>query len=298
MMPDSFVSSIPPANWRVRLLGNTFIRITVAMLFIAIPFAIVATPFNLYVSDKTFKKAGALLLVVVILVAYSTYVRVVERRIVTELSTSRAFRELGAGCLLGAFLLTATIALLAALGVYQVTGTNGWAAAIGLVPAFVMSPVLEEVVMRGIVFRILEQRLGSWVALAISAVIFGLLHLFNQGATLLDACDVMIVGGVMLAAAFMLTRRLWLCIGMHFAWNFTQGAIFSAAVSGEPTRGLLQSRLVGPAYLTGGAFGAEASLSALGICATAGVLLLYAARRKGHVVPAPWAARSAVAPAS
>ena len=41
----------------------------------------------------------------------------------------------------------------------------------------------------------------------------------------------------LLAAAYMLTRRLWLCIGIHFAWNFTQGGIFSAAVSGGATKG-------------------------------------------------------------
>jgi uncharacterized protein len=297
-MSDLTTFQASPAHWRIRLLRHPLIRIALALAFVAVPFALVATPFNLYVTDKSLKRLGAVLLVVVILLAYRAYVRVIEKRTVMELSRPRALRELGAGLLLGALLLSLTIGVLAAVGAYQVTGSNGWESMLLLVPAFVLSPVLEEVVMRGIVFRILEQWLGSWIALTISAAIFGVLHLLNPGATLLDACDVMLEGGVMLAAAYMLTRRLWLCIGTHFAWNFTQGPIFSAAVSGGTTHGLLQSRLVGPVWLTGGNFGAEGSAVALAVCVIAGLLLLIAARRKEHVIPSPWTASRMIPSAS
>ncbi len=277
----------PPAapGWGARILRQPLVRIVIALLFIAIPFAVVALPFNLFVTDRLVKRLGALLLTAVIFIAYDGYVKLIERRPATELSKPRAVRELGAGMLLGALLLALTIGVLAVLGVYQVTGSNGWAPVIATVPAFILAAVLEEVVMRGIVFRILEQWLGSWIALACSAALFGLLHLLNPGATLLNAGAVMLEAGVMLAAAYMLTRRLWLCIGIHFAWNFTQGGIFSAAVSGGVTTGLLQARFVGPQWLTGGAFGAEASVVAVVLCGAAGVLLLIAARRRGHVIP-------------
>ncbi len=286
---SSLVIPLSPAiTWRSRLLCNPVIRIILALLAIAIPFAIVAIPFNLYVSDKILKKVGALLLTVVILAAYRTYVRVVERRAATELSGTHALRELGAGVLLGALLLSLTIGVLAALGVYQVTGTNGWAAMLATLPAFILAAVLEEVLMRGVVFRILEQWLGSWIALAISAALFGLLHLLNPGVTLLNAGAVMLEAGILLAAAYMLTRRLWFCVGIHFAWNFTQGGIFSATVSGGAANGLLQSRLVGPVWLSGGAFGAEASVVAVVVCLAAGLVLLLAARHYRHVIPAAW----------
>ena len=45
---------------------------------------------------------------------------------------------------------------------------------------------------------------------------------------MLNAAAVMVEAGVMLASAYMLTRRLWFCIGIHIAWNFTEGGIFSA----------------------------------------------------------------------
>jgi uncharacterized protein len=280
------------------LLRNPIVRIILALLSIAIPFAMVAIPFNLYVSDKILKKAGALLLAVIILWAYWAYVKVVEKRVATELSRTRAIRELGAGLLLGALLLSATIGVLAVLGAYQVTGINGWTTMLATLPAFIMAAVLEEVVMRGVVFRILEQWLGSWIALAISAALFGLLHLLNPGVTPLNAAAVMLEAGILLAAAYMLTRRLWLCIGLHLAWNFTEGGVFSAAVSGGTTNGLLQARLVGPVWLTGGAFGAEASVVAVVICVAAGVSLLLVARRQGHVIPPSWSNLPASPPAS
>ena len=284
MSSDAASPAVAP-GWSARLLRLPLVRIVLALLFIAIPFAVVATPFNLFVTDRLVKRLGALLLTAVIFIAYDGYVKLIERRPTTELSKPRAVRELGAGMLLGALLLALTIGVLAVLGVYQVTGSNGWAPVIATVPAFILAAVLEEVVMRGIVFRILEQWLGSWIALACSAALFGLLHLLNPGATLLNAGAVMLEAGVMLAAAYMLTRRLWLCIGIHFAWNFTQGGIFSAAVSGGATTGLLQARFVGPQWLSGGAFGAEASVVAVVLCGAAGVLLLIAARRRGHVIP-------------
>ena len=168
-----------PTTRGARALQNPCVRIVVALLFIAIPFAVVATPFNMFVSDKSLRRLGALLLTAIVLGAYCSYVRIVEKRPVVELSGPRMLPELGAGVLLGALLFSATVGLLAALGVYQVTGSNGWAAMLVTVPGFILGGVLEEVVMRGIVFRILEQSLGSWIALAISAAIFGLLHLFN-----------------------------------------------------------------------------------------------------------------------
>jgi membrane protease YdiL (CAAX protease family) len=273
--------------WR-RVLQFPLVQIVVAILFIAIPFAVVSTPFNLFVTDKSLRRLGALLLTAVVLAAYSAYVRIIERRAVTELSGARAVRELGIGLGLGALLFSVSIGILAAVGAYEVTGNNGWRTMLAILPACILSGVLEEVVIRGVVFRILEQWLGSWIALGISAVIFGVLHLLNPGATLLNAAAISIEAGVLLAAAYMLTRRLWLCIGIHIAWNFTQGGIFSIAVSGNSTKGLLQARMVGPDWLTGGIFGAEASVVALAVCLAAGMALVGLAIKTGNVIRPFW----------
>jgi uncharacterized protein len=295
MNSQSEFPSPVPTRWR-RILTFPPVQIVVAILFIAVPFAIVSTPFNLFVTDKPLRRAGAALLTAVVLGAYWGYVRIMEKRAVTELSGRHAVRELGAGLVLGALLFSVTIGILAAVGVFQTTGNNGWLIMLASVPGFILTGVFEEVLIRGIVFRILERWLGSWLALAISAVIFGFLHLLNPGATLLNAAAISIEAGVLLAGAFMLTRRLWLCIGIHIAWNFTQGGVFSVAVSGGESKGLLQSRMVGPDWLTGGTFGAEASVVALLVCAAAGIALVVLAIKKGNVVPPFWAGRQAPTP--
>ena len=287
MSSQSEILSTAP-TLRRRVLRFPLVRIIVAILFIAIPFAVVSTPLNLFVTDKPMRRVGALLLTAVVLGAYWTYVRIMEKRAVTELSGTRAVRELGFGLAFGMLLFCSTVGILAALGIYQVTGNNGWQTMLAVLPASILSGVLEEVLIRGIAFRILEQWLGSWVALGISAVIFGALHLLNPGATLLNAAAISIEAGILLAAAFMLTRRLWLCIGIHVAWNFTQGGVFSVAVSGGQSKGLLQSKMIGPDWLTGGAFGAEASVVALGVCFAAGIVLIVLAINKGNVVPPFW----------
>jgi hypothetical protein len=131
------------------------------------------------------------------------------------------------------------------------------------------------------VFRIAEQSLGTWAALAISSLLFGLAHLPGEGASVL-AIVITVVAGALFAAAYLLTRRLWLGIGIHIAWNYTLGSIFSIAVSGREAKGLLHGTVSGPDWLTGGAYGLEASVLNLIVLATAAAYLLRKAWTKGH----------------
>jgi hypothetical protein len=99
----------------------------------------------------------------------------------------------------------------------------------------------------------------------------------------------------MLAAAYMRTRRLWFPMGVHAAWNFTQGGIFGVAVSGTTSNGLLQGELHGPAWLTGGEFGAEASAVAVIVCIGCAAFLLVDSIRAGRFVAPSWVRRSRAA---
>ena len=181
------------------------------------------------------------------------YVRLVERRSVDELGQRSAYIEFGAGYLLGAALFTSVILVLGLLGVFHIVGRNP--AYVMVAPFFwlIMHAVSEELVFRGLIFRLVEGSLGSVAALLISAAIFGAAHGFNPGATVMSTLAISIEAGVLLGVAFMLTRRLWLCIGIHAAWNFVQGGVFSVPVSGTEFIGLFQGKLQGPEWLTGGA---------------------------------------------
>ncbi|WP_201778169.1 CPBP family intramembrane glutamic endopeptidase [Mycolicibacterium chubuense] len=220
---------------------------------------------------------------------YIGFVRLVERRAVTELALPGMGRELGIGLLIGAGLYTACILILIVAGIYRIDGLNPVSAMLPAIAVPLSSGIFEELLFRGALFRIVEELLGSWISLAVSSLVFGLLHLMNPTATLLGAIFISAEAGILLAAAYMLTRRLWMSMGFHFAWNFTQSAVFSGTVSGGyALPGLIKPDIDGPALLTGGVFGIEASVIAFVLCTATGVVLLIMAVRRGRVVPPFW----------
>ena len=223
---------------------------------------------------------------------YIGVVRLIERRPVTELALPGMGRELGIGVLLGAGLYTVCIGILMVSGIYTIEGLNPASYLLPAIALALSSGIFEELLFRGVLFRIVEDWLGSWISLVVSSLVFGLMHLMNPTATLLGAVFISVEAGILLAAAYMLTRRLWMSMGFHIAWNYTQSGIFSGTVSGgDSAPGLIKPVIEGPAVLTGGAFGVESSLLAFLLCTTTGVFLLIMAVRRGHIVPPSWKQR-------
>jgi len=229
-----------------------------------------------------------LVLVAGVCLVYAEYVRVIERRPVVELALRGAPQAFGKGFLVGAALFSATILELWVIGVYSVVAVFGVDALLAPLTGALVAAFIEELVFRGVLFRIIEESLGSWLALGLSALLFGLLHAFNHGATWVSTLAIALEAGVLLAAVYMFSRRLWTCIGLHCAWNFAEGGVFGASVSGSKAGGLLAARFRGPDLLTGGKFGPEASVVAVLICLAAGVAFVQLARRRGYVVRPYW----------
>ena len=180
---------------------------------------------------------------------------------------------------------------MALLGAYRVIGYNGpdilaLPLAIGIFPGF-----SEEIALRGLFFRLVERWLGSWAALILSAFFFGFGHIFNPGATWVAAVGIAFEAGILLAALYMITRRLWMAIGLHAAWNFAEGGIFGTPVSGLQVSGLLRPWIGGPELVTGGSFGPEASLPAMAVATTVGAALLFVAWRRGQFIAPSWVRR-------
>ncbi|MDE2404530.1 MAG: CPBP family intramembrane metalloprotease [Sphingomonadales bacterium] len=220
---------------------------------------------------------------------YGWFERVVERRREAAFALPGAGRELAGGLLLGAGLFSLAVALVALLGGLAIEGVRGIGELWGMAAMAVASGVYEELVFRGILFRQIERWLGSGVALALTAAFFGTAHLLNPDATWFAALAIAFEAGILLGAAYMLTRRLWLAVGIHAAWNFTQGWVFSVPVSGgRAPAGLLQVTRHGPDWLTGGAFGLEASAVAMVVATGAGIAMLALARRRGAFMPPAW----------
>lgn len=223
------------------------------------------------------------------LFAYTRLSRWIEHRdSVPELAREKARPGLLWGSAIGAGAFVATMLLIALFGGWDhLSGGTFWGfvASIGLMAS---AAVNEELVFRGVVFRITQERFGTWPALVLSAVLFGGSHLLNSGATLWGGVSIAVEAGVMLGASYVFTRSLWLPIGIHFAWNLFESGVFGTTVSGAigTAHGLFNTTLSGPALLTGGTFGPEASLIAVVTCAVPAVLMLRGASRKGLLVPA------------
>ena len=199
------------------------------------------------------------------LLAVLAVTRLIERRNPAEigLGLRRFVIDWLKGAGVGAAYLCASVGIVAVLGGYRITGVAfaGPALAGGLLLHFLVG-VFEETLFRGILFRFLEEGLGSWIALTLTALFFGLSHLSNPNATVWSALAIALEAGVSIGAAYMATRSLWFAMGLHTTWNFLQGNIFGVAVSGNgaPTDSLFIPLIQGNPWLTGGAFGIEASV--------------------------------------
>lgn len=240
---------------------------------------------------------GDLAVCVIVVLAYRVVVGWLEARDPAELTLDRRVAQLFPGVLLGAGLFCVVCLLLGLIGV---AGFASWEGTAGLPLAFAGSlaaAVGEEIIFRGVVFRIIEGRWGTLAALVFSAALFGFLHGANPGATVASSAAIALEAGVLLGLAYSMTRSLWLPIGVHFGWNFTEGGIFGAAVSGAHSHGMLSLPLHGPPALTGGAFGPEASVIAVLVSLCASVALAYLTVRRGHWRPLRAGARSSGQPA-
>lgn len=211
-----------------------------------------------------------------------------ERRKASELDLKRAPLDLLLGLALGAALMAAIVGTLWLPGWVVIEPRPIDRVALALRDSL-RSGVLEELVLRLVIFRLLWRAFGVWPALVGAALLFGALHMANPDASPFAAACLIAGEGIGIAL-YLLTGRIWAAIGMHAAWNFTQGWIFGAVVSGttdiaggpltlHPASGV-------PAALSGGGFGPEASWAALIVSLAASAALLLAAWRRGDFVPA------------
>ncbi|MGW5233453.1 CPBP family intramembrane glutamic endopeptidase [Streptomyces nodosus] len=239
------------------------------------------------VQDNPWLTLGVgLLTAVLALPVYGWVVRRTEHRPSTEVAREGAAAAIGRGVLIGVALFGAVIANIAFLGYYTVDGLGSPSGAVGLFGFMAAAAVTEELLFRGVLFRIIEERTGTWIALTLTGVLFGLAHLLNPHASVWGAIAIAVEAGGMLAAAYAATRNLWVPIGLHFGWNFAASAIFSTEVSGNDTaQGLLNATTSGPVPITGGDFGPEGSLYSVLFGVLMMIVFLWLAHRRGHLVP-------------
>lgn len=293
--PESLFSQAGPDRLMGRILQFPLTRIVIAALFL-VPYLILH---NRIVADwlAAYREplrivlvyADALLSIGILFGIYHLYTRWVEKRKAHELSFRNSLLEIGAGFLVSALLVGFMVSLCSIFGFYRIVQVNESRILLDALFRFGIGSFIQVLFFRLIVFRLAEELLGTWLAVVGTAVLFGIAHAGNENATLWTTIA-LILGDLLLLGAFIYTRRLWLVWGIHWGWNFCQDGVFGLPNSGISSfDSWLDSTLQGPEWLTGGAFGIEASLVVVALSVLIGAVFLKRAGDSRRLVLPLWA---------
>ena len=242
--------------WVLRLIGGLFIFIILD--------GIIQLPIIVFESNVPII-LGSIVLSALVLLAYYGWIALTEGHKATDLPLHRLLPETCKGLLVGVLYFIVVVGIMMLVGVYLIKSFQfDGMKQLAQFCFFLTIAVGEEILFRGIVFRMIDVRWNTWMALIISTLIFGLVHIVNPGATWWSTLAIALESGLLLGAAYKYSGTLWLPIGIHWAWNYMQGNVFGFAVSGnEAGESMITPSIEGPDLLTGGIFGAEASIIAV-----------------------------------
>lgn len=237
---------------------------------------------DLIVSEKNARNLiKGILSSVAVIFAYTFFYKNYEKREITEFSIKGISKYIVIGIGIGVLLQSLTILVIMVNGDFKIVAKNP--VSYMIIPftiAFTVA-IFEEIVIRGIIFRIVEEKLGSYISLFITAIIFGALHAANPNSNVMSGVCVGIEAGILMGAAYIYARNLWFPIAIHTSWNFIQSGIFGAVTSGnENTSSYLSTKITGNPLITGGEFGPEGTIQAIIFCVLAAIMLLQLSKNK------------------
>lgn len=254
---------MPVWKWILLLLASFFLALLMYG-FAGIPYLLMKG-WSVWIADTV--------IAAVMIVLYKVFVRWFEGENPKDLPLNRMAGHTALGLGVGFGYFVVVVGIMMAISLYKIDSYQlPWARLADAFFYFLIVAIGEEIIFRGVLFRWIDERFGFWWAMIVSGLIFGLVHLTNDNATLLGAIGIALEAGLLLGAAYKWSGSLWLPIGIHWAWNFAQGNIFGFAVSGNDAGdSIIRATIDGPQWLTGGAFGAEASVISMvvGLAVTA-----------------------------
>ncbi|WP_228989218.1 CPBP family intramembrane glutamic endopeptidase [Streptomyces sp. DH8] len=217
---------------------------------------------------------------------YWYVMRRVARRATPEIARSGAGREALFGGAIGLGFILLSALLITAFGGYSFAWAGDGVMSVlwTTIALQIGAAVTEELVFRGLALQALEQLWGSRAAIVITSLFFGVAHLGAEGANAWSGLAIALEAGALLGAAFLWRRSIWFVVGLHFAWNTTE-QLLGIPVSGHAPEGLFTVDVHGPALLTGGGFGLEASIMPVLIGVAIAATMLVRAHRNGDVKP-------------
>jgi membrane protease YdiL (CAAX protease family) len=219
---------------------------------------------------------------IVLLLSYYFLFRTIDKREIKELSIKQLPREIFRGFSLGFCTISLSIGVLYLLGYYKVLSFSLENYTLALFTKLVLAALIEELFHRGLVFREVENWLGTHVAILIIMLI-ETWHFFNPNATVfslfVDLC-----WGFTMSMLFVYTKRIWLPFFFHLGWNFAQ-PFYGSNLTGLNDMGMIiKSKFEGPVLFTGGAVGIENSITTVVSLLSIGIFLYFLAKKEGKII--------------
>jgi len=290
---EQLFTNVKPSSVGGKIIQFPLTRFIIALLFL-VPFSllnnVIVTNFIEPLPEPYFTILNylqSIFFFFLFLYAYSLYTRFIEKRKAFEISSKGGVREFGVGFVIALGLVGFMVVLMSILGYYKIEGYESVKIIADQFVRFSMGSFLEELIFRLILFRLVEELMGSWWALVIVSLLFGFAHIGNANATVWTSVAIMI-SDVLLIAAFVYTRRLWMVWGIHMSWNFFQTGVFGMPNSGETFKSWINASVDGPEWITGGSFGIEASYVAILITLIVGIIVLKKAIDNNQLVLPFW----------
>ena len=267
---ESHVKSMPIWKW--------IIELVLGIIFFFIVYGTAQTA--LIIEQLWLKAVVCIVSGMAILGLFELWTRVFEKE--WRMDTLSGFWKLWGGVAIGALFCCAVTGILAAIGAYRASYANPhWGMIVVNLCFYFIVACGEEVMFRGLLFRLIDERFSFWWAIGISSLLFGFAHIFSPGSTVWSSLAIAVEAGVFFGAAYKYAGTLWLPIGIHWAWNFTQGNVFSLAVSGGgDEESIMNATLTGPDIITGGTFGPEASIITAILGTLLSCLFIYLVKNK------------------
>lgn len=211
------------------------------------------------------------------------YVTKIEKRSLRSIGFSKGngFSSTLKGLLFGFLMFSAVVAIGMLLGQFRFEGYD-MSSLILVIPYFILFAIQcfsEEMCARGWTMTYFFKRHSIFLAMVINCIVFALPHLLSPGIDLLSIVNIFIVGMVF-AVMFLRFDNIWVCGGVHTAWNFSQGIILGFNVSGYTTPSIMKFSQVGQNLINGGAFGPESSLITTAVFIISLIIAVYYPNRK------------------
>jgi membrane protease YdiL (CAAX protease family) len=291
---EQLFSKAHPKSAMGKILQFPLVRIVIVALFI-LPYLLIR---NNFIADLVASSTGVLHFVFVIgdaalslcimFLLYRLYAKWIEKREAVEIAISKSLSEWGSGFLVSFGLVGFMVLLMVILGYYRIDRMDSPEILIEAFVFFGMGSFVQVLAFRLVLFRLSEELFGSWLAFILIAAIFGVAHLRNPEAGVWSTVS-LILGDVLLFAAFIYTRRIWLVWGLHWGWNFFQDGVFGMPNSGVTELvSWIQPVIQGPEWITGGLFGIETSYVAFFLSLVVGLIILKMAVDKKQIVLPSW----------